>query len=255
MSNKDSTSRTIIVALVLCFVCSVVVSTAAVSLKGLQKQNKQLDFNKNILMAAGLYQEGVSVDEQFSAVETRFVEIASGSYVEGDQYKAEYDQWKAAKDTSTSRELSGDEDLAKISRLEDVSKVFLVQKDGELDKVILPIRGYGLWSTLYGFIALEADLNTVAGLGFYQHGETPGLGGEVDNPAWKALWEGKELYGGSGSLAITVIKGKAPSDSDHKIDGLSGATLTSKGVDNLIQFWLGENGFGQYLANLEAGEA
>lgn len=128
---------------------------------------------------------------------------------------------------------------------------------GVPSKIILPIRGYGLWSTLYGFIALEADASTVAGIGFYEHGETPGLGGEVDNPVWKANWQGKEVYA-SGELAIEVIKGSVNPESpnaSHEVDGLAGATLTTKGVDYLVEFWLGEYGYQTFLENLKSGGA
>lgn len=132
--------------------------------------------------------------------------------------------------------------------------MYLVEKDGALETLILPVRGYGLWSTLYGFVAVKGDLNTVVGFGFYQHGETPGLGGEVDNPKWKALWSGKTLFDEQGQLAVEIIKGSVDPQSakaTHQVDGLAGATLTSKGVNNLLHFWLGENGFGPLLANLK----
>jgi Na+-transporting NADH:ubiquinone oxidoreductase subunit C len=119
----------------------------------------------------------------------------------------------------------------------------------------LPVEGYALWSTLYGFLALDVDTKTVRGLTYYQHGETPGLGGEVDNPAWKALWPGRIAYDEQWLPTIRVIKGKAGSASEdpHQVDGLSGATLTSRGVTNMLQFWLGENGFGPYLAKFREG--
>ena len=136
--------------------------------------------------------------------------------------------------------------------------MYLVRDDaGGLDKIILPIRGYGLWSTMYGFMALESDGNTVAGLGFYGHGETPGLGGEIDNPNWKAIWPGKQVYEGD-QVAIQVLKGSVPMGSDEKqwqVDGLSGATLTTKGVDKLVRYWLGEQGFKPLLENLRRGTA
>ncbi|MDR1351193.1 MAG: NADH:ubiquinone reductase (Na(+)-transporting) subunit C, partial [Zoogloeaceae bacterium] len=126
---------------------------------------------------------------------------------------------------------------------------------GALEALILPIRGYGLWSTLYGFLALKPDLNTVIGLGFYQHGETPGLGGEVDNPKWKSLWPGKTLFDADGKPNIQIIKGgvdKTNPAAGHQVDALAGATLTTNGVDHLLHFWLGEQGFGPYLARLRA---
>lgn len=257
MANKESTSKTIIVALVLCIVCSLVVSSAAVLLKDKQNENKKLDRYTNILAAAGLLDESADVEEQYNALITaRVVDLDTGLYTDAVDADS-FDQLRAAKDSAQSAELSGDDDLAKISRRENYALVYLVESNGDLDKVILPVRGYGLWSTLYGFLALENDANTVAGLGFYQHGETPGLGGEIDNPKWKSLWPGKKTYQ-NGEVEIQLIKGSVTpgsTNADYHIDGLAGATLTSRGVTNLVQFWLGDKGFQKFLVNLRAGEA
>src|SRR5690606_33924929 len=124
----------------------------------------------------------------------------------------------------------------------------------ETSKIIIPVKGYGLWSTLYGFMALETDVNTVVGLVFYEHGETPGLGGEVDNPNWRAKWVGKEVYDENGNVAISVIKGTVDPGAPqaiHQVDGLSGATLTARGVHNMLHFWLGESGYKSFLANFK----
>ena len=168
-----------------------------------------------------------------------------------------YDQRKASSDPALSVALSASEDIAKIKRRANFAKVYIVENANGLEKVILPIKGYGLWSTLYGFIALESDLQTVAGIGFYEHTETPGLGGEVDNPKWKASWIGKRAYDDN-ALLIEVIKGKVDVSRDgaeSQIDGLAGATLTTKGVDNLVQYWLGEQGFKPFIEYLKTGEA
>ena len=255
MANKDSFGQTLLVAFLLCVACSIIVSGAAVSLRPLQEANKDLDRKRNILLAAGLYDKSLSVDEQFEAITTRVVNLETGTFVDVDP--ATYDQRKASKDPAQSKAL-GEEDIAKISRRENQAFVYVVESDGKMDKMILPIHGYGLWSTLYGFMALESDLNTVAGLGFYEHGETPGLGGEVDNPRWKAIWPGKYVYNETGEVVIEVLKGavvKGRPEAAHQIDGLSGATLTSRGVSNLVVFWLGENGFKPFLDNFKNGEA
>ncbi|MEM8310014.1 Na(+)-translocating NADH-quinone reductase subunit C, partial [Morganella morganii] len=175
----------------------------------------------------------------------KVVDLQSGTFSDA-QDPLGYDPLKAAKDPALSEALPAAEDIASIKRRERYTTVYLVETDGKLDTLILPVRGYGLWSTLYGFLALKGDLNTVAGFGFYQHGETPGLGGEVDNPKWKALWVGKTLYDAQGDLAVQIIKGSVDPQSakaTHQVDGLAGATLTSKGVDNLLHFWLGKDGF------------
>ncbi|MEX2366075.1 MAG: NADH:ubiquinone reductase (Na(+)-transporting) subunit C, partial [Pseudohongiellaceae bacterium] len=143
-----------------------------------------------------------------------------------------------------------------ISRRARYSIAYLLEdENGNVDRIVLPVHGYGLWSTLYGFIALKGDGNTVTGITFYEHQETPGLGGEVDNPRWKSVWEGKEIYDDDGDVALRVIKGSVDEntgDAVHKVDGLSGATLTSRGVQNLVSFWMGENGFGPVLKQLDS---
>lgn len=264
-SNNDSIQKTLLVAILLCLFCSIIVAGAAVSLKPLQIANKQLDKNKNILAAAGLLIEGPdapNVEDQFKQITTRIVNLETGAYatdVELSEIKAAgynpkaFDQKKSSKDSKLSAALPADKDIASIKRLEKFAAIYTVQKDGVVDKMILPVHGYGLWSTLYGFLALEGDLETVIGLGFYSHAETPGLGGEVDNPSWKGLWAGKKLYNADGELAIRVVKGKAAPGSQHDVDGLSGATLTGRGVSNLVNFWLGKNAFGPFLTTAKAG--
>ena len=256
MSSNDSIGKILKVAFALCIVCSVIVSTAAVVLKPSQEANKSLDRKRNILQAAGMLQPGVSIDEQFSVIEERFVDMRTGRFT--DEVSTGYDQRAAAKDPSLSRDVPGEEDIAKIGRQANIAQIYMVRGDsGDYERIILPVHGYGLWSTLYGFLALEGDANTVAGLGFYEHKETPGLGGEVDNPRWKAMWPGKQVYR-DGSVALKLLKGSvdpASDNADWQVDGLSGATLTSRGVTNLITYWMGDDGFAPFLANLRNGDA
>lgn len=264
-ANNDSIQKTVLVAVLLCLVCSIIVAGSAVSLKPIQVQNKLEDKKKNILAAAGLLVEGKSIEEQFKQVTTRIVNLDSGAYATSTELSElaasgypvnGFDQRKLAKDPKFSVKLPGKEDPASIKRKEKFGAVYLVEKDGVVDRIILPVHGYGLWSTLYGFVALEGDAKTIAGLGFYSHAETPGLGGEVDNPSWKSLWAGKKVHDTQGAVAIEVMKGKVVAGNPNEInqiDGLSGATLTSNGVTNLMRFWLGEQGFAAYLAALEQG--
>jgi Na+-transporting NADH:ubiquinone oxidoreductase subunit C len=263
-SNNDSIQKTLLVAILLCLFCSIIVAGAAVSLKPLHIANKQLDKNKNILAAAGLLVEGESIEEQFKQITTRIVNLETSAYATDAELKdisdagfnpKAFDQKKSSKNPKLSAKLDADKDIASIKRLEKFAAIYTIEKDGVVEKMILPVHGYGLWSTLYGFLALEGDLETVIGLGFYSHAETPGLGGEVDNPSWKAQWVGKKLYNSEGDLAIRVIKGKAAPGSQHDVDGLSGATLTGRGVSNLVNFWLGKDAFGPFLSAAKAGGA
>lgn len=246
---------TILFATAVCIVCAIVVSSSAVSLKERQDINAALDKQRNVLQAAGLLEpkEKISIEEvakRFESIEMVVVDLATGEPAP-DIDPASFDQAKEAKDPASSSPAPPNPSL--IKRVPDHSMVYRVlDENGNLDSLVLPIEGYGLWKFLYGFIALESDLNTVRGITYYQHGETPGLGGEVDNPRWKEGWIGRKVFDDSGEPKIEVIKGYAgPVETDpYEIDGLSGATLTSRGVTNMIHFWLGENGFGPYLENL-----
>lgn len=249
---NDSMVKTIAVALVLCLVCSVVVSTAATLLKPKQLANKLLDKKKNILLVAGISGEGKSIDELFQQIETRVVDLQSGEYTDAVD-AASYDQRKASKEAAYRVALSDKQDIAGIGARAKYASVYLVKKGDQLEKIILPIKGYGLWSTMYGFLALQSDAKTVAGITFYEHGETPGLGGEIENSKWQAGWQGKQIVNSAGQPTLALVKGvvsPGSANASYQIDGLAGATLTSTGVTNLIQFWVGQDGFAPYLQRL-----
>lgn len=242
-----------------CGVCAVLVSSAAVSLSERQEVNEILEKRKNVLEAAGLVETGASVtreeiDRLFEGVEAVVVDLESGMPVE-DVDPATFDQQAAKKDPDQSRAAPSNPSL--IQRLPLRATVYQILGDGgAVEKIVLPVEGYGLWGTLYGFLALDSDTKTVEGITFYQHKETPGLGGEVDNPRWKALWPGREVFDENWDPEIAVVKGAAPppAEAPHKVDGLSGATITSRGVGNLLTFWLGPDGFGPYLENLRTSK-
>ncbi len=259
--KKETIGRTLTVALAVCLVCSVFVAGAAVSLKQTQQQNALLDKQRSILRIAGMLNDnatGAEVRKIFGeGITPRVVDLETGRFTDAENPRT-FDPLKAAQDPSLSKILPASKDIASIHRLERYSIAYLVEKNGRIETLILPIRGYGLWSTLYGFIALKSDLKTVAGFGFYQHAETPGLGGEVDNPRWLSQWPGKQVYDDSGRLDVAVVKGGVDPSSPqavHKVDAIAGATLTSRGVDNLVHFWLGPDGFGPFLQNLKKGDA
>ena len=252
MQNKDSIQNTVIIGLGLCFVCAAIISLIAVGLKQTQKQNVILDQQKKIVAAADLESFYGSVTKAYDSIEEIVVDLDTGNLTEIDPKN--YDLTKELQDNSKFINLTSSEDIATIKVRENFSKVFLEYRDGELNTVILPVRGYGLWGILYGYLAISNDLNTIVGLEFYEHKETPGLGAEIDNPAWKALWNGKKLFDEEGNLLIEVVKGKVAAndvESTYKVDGLSGATLTSNGVTNLLAFWLGELGYSKFLASLK----
>ena len=243
-------------ATIVCVLCGLMVSSAAVSLKEQQRANAAFDKQRNVLYATGLAtaEAGLSRPEIQAIYDERVqpvvIDLETGAVVESPSFDpAAYNMEKAA-DSETGR--PAPENMAGVQRLPKEAVVYQVKAaDGSVEMIVLPIKGYGLWSTLYGFLALDRDATTVRGITYYQHGETPGLGGEVDNSSWKALWPGRKAYDENRQPALEVIKGQAgPATSDpYQVDGLSGATITSRGVSHMLDFWLGANGFKPYLDN------
>ncbi|PID63427.1 MAG: Na(+)-translocating NADH-quinone reductase subunit C [Gammaproteobacteria bacterium] len=252
---NDDKDKILFVAVALCLVCSVLVSAAAVALRPLQERNAELDRRSNILAVAGLMKPGIDVEKAFEAFEPRLVNLDTGEFTDEISLD-EFKQRAAMGDPTLSHELGSDEDSAGIGSRNNYAEVYLLREGDAIDQIIIPVYGKGLWSTLYGYMSLKSDLNTIAGLQFYEHAETPGLGGEVDNPNWRALWHDKVAYDDNGDVALEVIKGTVDRNSaaaEHQVDGLAGASLTTRGVNNLVRFWLGQNGFGPFLRNLNAG--
>ena len=245
-AKKETLGKTVGIVVAVCLVCSIVVSSAAVGLRSLQQTNAALDKKTNILTAAGLYEMGMTkgqIDTKFSDfVDTKYVNLASGEFV--DEPTQNYDMYKAAKDKALSSKVEGSN--VGFQRRADVATVYLVRDDaGDIERVILPVHGSGLWDLMYGFLALDRDGHTVKELIYYNQKETPGLGGEVQNPAWQAKWDGKQLFK-DGGVAIEVKKNVASGDK-YAVDALSGATLTSNGVQNTVRYWVGEQGYGPFL--------
>ena len=263
---KSNNAKTISVALTLCLVCSVLVSAVAVGLKPAQIENARLDRNKNILVAAGMYDaESDTADdvaERFKDFDVEIIDLSKGSYVDDEALKAAgipdrnaYDASQATKNKALSEDL-GNDDPAGIGRKPKYAKVYVKKDDaGKPEMVVLPIQGYGLWGTIYGFLTLESDMNTIKGISFYEHKETPGLGARIEEPEWRAKWSGIHSYDENGNVATGVTK--AGTLKENWVDGISGATLTGRGVSNMIQFWVGEQGYKPYLDTLrkESGQA
>ncbi len=249
---------TILFALATCVVCGAMVTAAAYSLKDRQEHNRLLDRQKKILNVAGLIESEASADPAevtrlfAERIKPQYVDIETGETVAEDQVMPfnAYNARQAANDANLGMRAPANQ--SNIMRIPKFALVYQVlDESGAVSKVVLPIEGYGLWGTLFGYLAVEGDGQTIAGITYYEHKETPGLGGEVDNPRWKDLWVSRKIYD-EGEVAIAVKKGVAgtPSDDPYHVDGLSGATITSNGVTNMLHFWLGEHGFKPYLQSL-----
>ncbi|MCE8025908.1 MULTISPECIES: Na(+)-translocating NADH-quinone reductase subunit C [Halomonadaceae] len=250
--SNNSIKKILTVAFALCIVCSVIVSTAAVALRPMQQLNVELDRKTNILRVANLHEPGIDVEAAFAEITPRVVDMRTGEYT--DEFDAEtFDHFQAARDPATGRTLSGDRDIAGLTRVENFATVYLVGDPENPDQIILPIRGQGLWGLMRGYMSIEGDGNTIVGITYYEHSETPGLGAEVNNPRWQAQWEGKRIFADEESVTPAIRVARGSGTGDHQVDGLSGATLTANGVTNMLQFWLSPEGFGEYLARFRTG--
>lgn len=260
--QRDSIGNILRVSILLCLACSIGVSLAAVGWRDRQERNATLDRQKNVLLATGNFKPE-ELTREFIATEfekhitTHYVKVGTDEEVpvsalpDGKNYDP-----RAAAGSSDLQHKIPKEYAAKlgIKAVAPYYAIYEIRQDGKIDSYVLPIHGNGLWSTMYGFLALEPDLTTIRGINFYEHGETPGLGGEIENPRWTALWHDKIAYNDSGKPQIQVIKGTvrdgAPG-ANHKIDGLAGATITSNGVEHAVNFWLSDAGFGEFLDELK----
>lgn len=263
--QRDGIANTFIVAILTCLVCSTAVSIAAIALRGPQEFEKQQFNMKNILQVADRYDDEAKGDEMTQKfetyIQTKIVDLATGEYVDAESNPIlsdfDMDIWMETSDADKTLTIKSDQDIASIKTRSLYANVYLESQSSTNPAVrhyVFPIRGKGLWSIMKGYIAVESDLKTVRGITFYEDGETPGLGGEINNEKWKASWQGKLLFNEeTGAIDIEVVKGAAKTD--FEIDGLSGATITSNGVTYMLQYWLGDSGFGPYLKRLKAEQA
>ena len=251
-SNKETFGKTVGFVLVICLVCAALVSIAAVGLKPLQTANKLLDKQTKILEASGLLADAGKdiVGTYNKRVEAKMIDLKTGTIIEGDVNT--FDERSDSRDSAKSTKPAND--IAGLSRRADRAVVYLVKNEqGQLDTIVLPIVGSGLWDLMYGFVGLSPDFNTVQSVVYSDLKETPGLGAEVLNPKWKALWPGKKMFNEQGDIAIKLVKGGAKKGDVHGVDALSGATLTSNGVERTIHFWLGDEGYGPFIAKFRNG--
>ncbi len=256
-SNNDSIKKTLFVVIALSLVCSIIVSTAAVGLRSKQQANAALDKQSKIMEVSGIDLSQGSIPQLYKQhIEPKLVDFTTGKLVDntaGGLSASQYDQRSAAKNPKQSVKLPSEADYGKIIHRANYGMIYLVKSGDQVKRMILPIHGNGLWSMMYAFVAVETDGNTVDGIIYYEQGETPGLGGEVENPGWRKQFVGKKLFDVNGKPALKIVKGGAPAGSQHGVDALSGATLTSRGVQNQFDFWLGDYGYGPFLAKVREG--
>ena len=248
--SNDDLVKIIGMAVLVALVSSAAVSVTAVLLKPYQDANQaaeqQARMDKMLDTLPGM--RDLMLETGVDTLETRLVNLDDGSFAV-DVDAAGFDVEAALQDPDASIALEPDADIAGIKRRANQSPVYLLQKDGNLKLIVLPVYGAGYQSTVRAALAIEADLVTIAALAIIEQGDTPGFGARIEEPEWLALWPGKKIADETGTVRIELVRGGA--STPYEVDGISGATRTSTGVTNILRFWLGDKGFGPFLARLK----
>ena len=254
MAEPESAIRSLAVAGGVALFCSLLVATSVQLLRPMQLAHERVVRNRAILDAAGLMPDidrasNRAVVTSFVALEQRLFDTVQRRF-SADLDPLSYDYRAAAADLETSRPLAAERDLAGIGRLARYLPVYIGLAPDGSRVVIVPVYGRGMWSTIYGQLALGGDLDTIAGLAIYEHGETPGIGDRIENPDWLAQWRGKRALGADREVLIAIAPPDSASRPESTLDAITGATVTAAAVERLVRFWLGPYGYGEALQQL-----
>jgi len=251
---RESDLRAVLVSLIVCLFCSAAISFTVSLVRPYKEANRAREqrarIEQIVRSTPGLAE---LIDTGGDAqLEVQVVDLETGRFLP-DVDPGGFDPVTAARDPEQGIAIPPEADLAGLGRRARWALVYRVQERGRLRLLVLPVEGKGYVSIMRGYLALEPDLRTIRALSFYEHAETPGLGSEIENPAWLAQWPGKQAFDAAGEIRIAVARGRvdpgAP-EALHRVDGISGATRTGVGVTQLLHFWLGPQGYGPLLARL-----
>lgn len=228
--NTQSNTYTFLYAAIMVVVVAALLSFAAMSLKPMQDKNVEVEKKKSILSSVSLGLDADEKEDKNSYIESLYDKYIVDSYivnskgerVEGDAFTVDL-----------KKELDKPVEKRKLP-------VFASEQDDGTKNVILPVRGKGLWGPIWGYVALKNDYNTVVGASFDHKSETPGLGAEINTTAFEQQFVGKKLFNEDNEfVSIEVVKGGAPEDARHAVDAISGGTITSNGLDDMLEECLG----------------
>lgn len=216
--NKQSNTYTIIYIIVLVVAVGAALALTAMSLKGRQQANEDADKMRQILAAVHIVPAGDAVVEEFSRRITRsFIINSRGEEIAGDAFSV---------DMATESKIAADRRRLPVYTC--------TLADGDV-KYILPVYGQGLWGPIWGYVSLDADGSTIYGAYFAHESETPGLGAEIEKTAFSDQFRGKQMFKDGRYLPVTVVKaGQKPAGDEDYVDGVSGGTITSKGVGTML---------------------
>ena len=243
--NVDSTPRALLVAGIVALACSALVSVAISILRPQQIELQSFDRYRAILRTTGLSAANQMSDEavlaDYRALDARIVDFDTDWFVDASNGHA-FDHWQLDQ-----AEPAADVDKGQAQW----APVYLVRDERRLVSIVLPFDGPGMWAPILGYIALADDLNTVSGVVIYRHGDTPGIGDQIEDPAWLEQWRGKQIRDREGVLRFRVTK---DANGPHEVDFISGASITTEATGDGAREWLGDERFGPFLKRLREQE-
>jgi Na+-transporting NADH:ubiquinone oxidoreductase subunit C len=223
---RQSNTYIILYSAAITVVCGGLLAFAAVSLKPAQDFNIAQEQKKNILSSVITLSETDDVDAIYNKRVKAFVLDYAGNVVAG----------KKAPDVVVASEYK----KAPKDRLLPVYEFRSEADTSKVEYAVMPVYGYGLWNNIWGFVAVKSDFSTVQGVRFKHAGETPGLGARIESEEIQERFKGKTIFDNGTLTSVAIQKGEGHdySDNPHKVDGMSGATLTGKGVNNMLKDYL-----------------
>jgi Na+-transporting NADH:ubiquinone oxidoreductase subunit C len=258
MPGRESVARTLLVAGGVALFCSLLVSSAVYWLRPIQRAYETIDRNRAILVAAGLIAADATLTDgeivrQFLRFDVQLVDLDRGEVAAEDDVAArQYDYASAASDLARSRETAAGKDAIGLGRRPLLMPVYVLRDGPIVERIVFPVFGRGMWSTIHAYVGLEGDFFTVAGVDFFDHGETPGIGDRIENPNWTASWRGKRLLDQRGDRLLRIGGSDNGSRGEESVDAITGATVTVTAVDRIVGYWFGADGYGPFLSTLRA---
>jgi len=229
--NVNSNGYTYTFATVMVILVAVLLSAASLGLKSKQENNVKQEKMQSILSSVGVQVDRSGAEEVYNTVIEKVLTIKGGEVVSEDRETGfSIDMATAIKSSNMDREVP----------------LYIANKDGQT-YYIVPLRGKGLWGPVWGFVSLESDGNTVVGANFGHKSETPGLGAEITTPMFTDQFPGKKISEAGMFQSISVVK-KGTSNGDYAVDGISGGTITSNGVNDMLSDCLAP--YAEYFKNI-----
>ncbi len=214
--NRNGNTYTVLYAAIMVILVAALLAFISISLKPQQVRNTEIEKKQNILASVNIESSAANAEEIYAEkIKNQYIVNVKGEQVEGDAFNVDLKKERAKPEE------------------EMLLPVFECQTEDGL-KYILPLRGTGLWGPIWGYVALNDDMNTIYGANFDHQGETPGLGAEISTPAFQKQFAGKKIFDDNGKVTFLVAKVGQEAPAEHRVDGISGGTITSKGLEKML---------------------